>query len=130
VTIISPLLVNSTDFLLDSPERRKNNTPHRRALVHGFNDELVLNFGGDYPGGVTINSFLNVDHSALFKGSVEIDGQLDITEDTGMLKDVFINGELFVKHEVSREEFSLVPFIEQLQKDVEKLKQQVAALQG
>lgn len=50
------LNVQGHDLLLDSPERR---TPHgsafRRALVHDLNDSLTINFGSDYPGGVTIN---------------------------------------------------------------------------
>ena len=32
----------------------------RRALVHGFNDELVVNFAGDYPGGVTIRGAISI----------------------------------------------------------------------
>jgi hypothetical protein len=45
----------STDFLLDSPARRSNlQNPNRRALVHDFQDGLTINFGGDYPGGVTL----------------------------------------------------------------------------
>ena len=51
----SNLNVQGHDFLLDSPERRKPNGPKlRRALVHDQNDGLTLNFGNDYPGGVTI----------------------------------------------------------------------------
>ncbi len=53
------------DLKLDSPQRRQDKGgPHRRALVHGFNDELAINFRGDYPGGVNIYgdlSFLSED---------------------------------------------------------------------
>jgi len=44
----------ASDFMLDSPERRKGGSPHRRALVHDQNDGLTINFNGDYPGGVTL----------------------------------------------------------------------------
>lgn len=43
-----------SDFMLDQPSRRKGGGPHRRALVHDQNDGLTINFGGDYPGGVTL----------------------------------------------------------------------------
>ena len=43
------------DFKIDHKPRRKNKSSHRRALVHGFNDELMINWAKDYPGGVVIN---------------------------------------------------------------------------
>lgn len=46
----------TTDLMLDSPGRRKTGTPHRRALVHDFDDGLTINWANDYPAGVTINS--------------------------------------------------------------------------
>ncbi len=46
----------STDFMLDSRSRRKTNTPHRRALVHDFDDGLTINWDNDYPAGVSVNS--------------------------------------------------------------------------
>jgi hypothetical protein len=50
--------VQGPDLELDAedrraPERRGGGSP-RRALVHGFNDELIVNYGGDFPGGVTV----------------------------------------------------------------------------
>ena len=48
------LTVQGWDLRLDAPDRRKNQTPFRRALVHDSNDGLTLNWGTDYPGGVTI----------------------------------------------------------------------------
>ena len=44
----------ASDFMLDSAERRHGGGPLRRALVHDQNDGLTINFGGDYPGGVTL----------------------------------------------------------------------------
>jgi hypothetical protein len=46
----------TTDLMLDSAGRRRTGTPHRRALVHDFEDGLTVNWDNDYPGGVTINS--------------------------------------------------------------------------
>lgn len=48
------LVVQCVDIKLDAPSRRSGAGGERRALVHGFSDELVVNFGEDYPGGVTI----------------------------------------------------------------------------
>jgi hypothetical protein len=52
--------VTAADIVLDAAGRRKAPGGYRRALVHGFNDELVINFNGDYPGGVTVASNLRV----------------------------------------------------------------------
>ena len=52
--------VMAADIQLDSAGRRKTPRGMRRALVHGFNDELVINFNGDYPGGVTVAGELRV----------------------------------------------------------------------
>jgi len=46
----------SSDFMLDSAERRKGSGPFRRALVHDQNDGLTINFAGDYLGGTTLNA--------------------------------------------------------------------------
>lgn len=46
----------STDLMLDSAGRRRSSTPHRRALVHDFDDGLTVNWANDYPAGVTINA--------------------------------------------------------------------------
>lgn len=54
------LLVKCTDIKLDSSDRRSNTSGHRRALVHGFSDELVINYGDDYPGGVTIRGEIQI----------------------------------------------------------------------
>jgi hypothetical protein len=49
------LKTTAADFMLDSPGRRRGGpSPHRRALVHDFQDGLTINFAGDYPGGVTV----------------------------------------------------------------------------
>lgn len=52
------VVLDSWDLCLDSPDRRKADvqTPHRRALVHGPGDGLVVNWGNDYPDGITLNA--------------------------------------------------------------------------
>jgi hypothetical protein len=52
----------SSDFRLDDPARRRPRNPTerpqspvRRALVHDVNDGLTLNYGADYPAGVTLH---------------------------------------------------------------------------
>ena len=67
------LLVKCWDIKLDSPDRRSTSAGHRRALVHGFNDELVINWNGDYPGNVVVHKDLKI-----AKG-----GKLVIEDDTG-----------------------------------------------
>jgi hypothetical protein len=52
---IALLKIKARDLELDASDRRKNQTEHRRALVHGPGDTLVINWGPDYPGGVTID---------------------------------------------------------------------------
>lgn len=53
--------VKATDLILDDPGRRKNNRGERRALVHDFEDRLVLNYAKDYPGGVKIDGNVAVE---------------------------------------------------------------------
>lgn len=57
----SALMSRTWDIMLDAPDRRVNSDGLRRALVHSSNDELVINFAGDYPGGVTIAGKTNLD---------------------------------------------------------------------
>ena len=54
------LLVHCLDLKLDAPSRRSSSSGERRALVHGFSDELVVNYAEDYPGGVTIRGEIGI----------------------------------------------------------------------
>lgn len=56
------LKTTAADLMLDSPARRGAGgpSPFRRALVHDFQDGLTINYGGDYPGGVTVTGTLTV----------------------------------------------------------------------
>jgi hypothetical protein len=69
-----------TDIMLDGgAERRRTTTifrprgtkssPHRRALVHAWEDQLVINFNRDYVGGVLI------DGSVTMPGRLVVGGQ-------------------------------------------------------
>lgn len=53
----SVLRLTAFDVTLDNQTRRGSGNPDRprRALVHGPDDSLVVNWDGDYPSGVTIN---------------------------------------------------------------------------
>jgi len=61
------LRLESHDLHLNHPDRRSTPSGDRRALVHGFNDELVLNWAKDYPGGVAVHGNLEVQKSGTFK---------------------------------------------------------------
>jgi hypothetical protein len=75
------LQVTAWDLRLDHPDRRKNQSEFRRALVHDFDDALTLNWGKDYPGGVHIRGTATVDELGTAAAPVqkihadEIDGQ-------------------------------------------------------
>src|SRR5690606_31166663 len=62
---------NAHDFKMDNPDRRSNTAGHRRALVHGFKDELVINWASDYPGGVVINGTVQVPNRLVAGGNLE-----------------------------------------------------------
>lgn len=81
------LIVEGNDIKLDKADRRSNSNAsrHRRALVHGHEDELILNYGDDYLG-VTINGNRG-------KG-VEINGNVFVSKHFGMPDDsnMYIGG--------------------------------------
>jgi hypothetical protein len=66
--------VEATDLCLDSPLRRSNDSPYRRALVHDYEDGLTLNWENDYPGGVRIIGDLKVSGKIITQG-------IDLTEE-------------------------------------------------
>jgi hypothetical protein len=48
---------HASDFMLETAARRTDKGgPWRRALVHGEDDSLIVNFAHDYPGGAHLNS--------------------------------------------------------------------------
>lgn len=60
--------VTGTDLMLDSPGRRANRTAFRRAVVHGWNDTLTLNYNRDYPGGVLVQGRVQMPDGATIGG--------------------------------------------------------------
>ncbi|MGF7162889.1 hypothetical protein FHS85_004547 [Rhodoligotrophos appendicifer] len=58
VTIEAVVLeTKASDFMLHADARRSSHGGRfRRALVHGEDDSLIVNFAHDYPGGTKINS--------------------------------------------------------------------------
>jgi len=70
------LKCTASDLILDAPTRRKNQRPFRRALVHDQQDGLTINFGNDYPGGVTINDAVRINSrfGLALQGVAEISG--------------------------------------------------------
>jgi hypothetical protein len=115
VTVVCDNLnIQGHDFLLDSSERRRPNSPtFRRALVHDQNDGLTLNFGHDYPGGVTINNVQALDLTG--------DLQFRILS----FSQVFHPGE---PPQPALEKVSLVDVIITLRKEIADLQAQVAQL--
>lgn len=79
VIIEENLYVEGPDIRLDYPSRRAddNLSAERRALVHGSNDDLILNFSNDYKS-VTINAR---DGSAitLNGGQIRLNGETHIS---------------------------------------------------
>lgn len=54
-----------SDITIKNPDRATD-TNTRRALVHNGNDEIELNYAGDYPAGARVGSSLTVDGSYKF----------------------------------------------------------------
>lgn len=64
-----------TDLMLDGGSARRGRfqttlrpNPYRRALVHGYGDQLVLNWDRDYTGGVVVNGRVQMPHGAVVAG--------------------------------------------------------------
>ena len=73
------LEVHTLDVHLDNPTRRKVSGGYRRALVHGPDDALMVNYEGDYPGGTVVHGRLTVDH----KGPGGFNGDIFVTNGNG-----------------------------------------------
>jgi len=72
----------ASDLMLDAPARRRGGpSPHRRALVHDFNDGLTLNYAGDYPAGVTITGKTGVSGDLTIGGKASVAGDLTVAGD-------------------------------------------------
>ena len=70
--------LTAIDFQIDAPERRSaGGGSLRRAIVHNAQDGLSINFGGDYPGAVTVESDLRVTGRLFLSGDATV-GALDV----------------------------------------------------
>jgi hypothetical protein len=71
--------VSGTDFVLGSGGARSIGTkPHQRALVHGNDDVLVINYGGDFEGGLRIHGTKSVFHGNVGIGTKNPDEKLTV----------------------------------------------------
>lgn len=61
------LEMNGADFRIDHKPRRKNQSIHRRAIVHNQSDGLTINWARDYPGGVTIHGDVQIPDKLIIK---------------------------------------------------------------
>ncbi|MCB9739526.1 MAG: hypothetical protein H6747_09680 [Deltaproteobacteria bacterium] len=52
--------VQAWDLELVHPDRRANQSPFRRALVHDDGDRLTINYAQDYPAGTKVDGLLVV----------------------------------------------------------------------
>lgn len=73
------LKTTAADVMIDSQARRGGaGGPFRRALVHGSGDALVLNFAGDYTGGVVVQGPMTAGGPLSAAGDVSIAGRLHL----------------------------------------------------
>ena len=71
--------VSGTDFVLGSGGTRSIGTkPHQRALVHGNDDVLVINYAGDFEGGLRIHGTKSVFHGNVGIGTKNPDEKLTV----------------------------------------------------
>lgn len=126
------LAVRGTDLVLDNADRRKmhdwkpapdrNPRAPRRALVHDGNDGLTLNFGRDYPGGVSIEGEVHVpgpllvvaEEGAPHPANRMPDGQVVIPATSGL-----------VTLDVGRELVALRAAVKALREELDALKARV-----
>lgn len=101
--------LTAIDFQIDAPERRSaGGGSLRRAIVHNAQDGLSINFAGDYPGGVTVESDLRVTGRLLLSGDATV-GALDLIRE--LRQDV----------ENLREDITLVDRIDRLELSIVSL---------
>jgi hypothetical protein len=122
----------SSDFMLDSAERRKGGGPFRRALVHDQNDGLTINFAGDYPGGVTLNAVREISPHQIKKGPFQLEDPTPILVVRGGIEfevhstSITIGGD----HGVKVTTLSLNGELTKLQNQISALQAKVAALEA
>lgn len=131
------LTVQGHDLVLDSSKRRSDDGHgHRRAIVHDQNDGLTINFGGDYPGGVTIVGVSQIIPRGV-GGDLVVRGGISyevLTWGSGDFEPGVIEHGRVVKHPTGslfqKVTVSLSEVIHSLQTKVSSLEARVAALEA
>jgi hypothetical protein len=116
--------ISGHDLLLDAAERRRHGRGFRRALVHDSSDGLTVNFGNDYPGGVTINGLNSLAVGGDIKFTISHDDELSGNVAAGTL-DKPARG--FVR---APEVVSLGEVVKVLRRQMALLEAEVARLSG
>jgi hypothetical protein len=62
---------SASAIMVENPDRRLPDSPeHRRALVHDRDDGLTVNFGDDYPGGLTLRGVVRITPKEVSQGEI------------------------------------------------------------
>lgn len=148
--------IEAWDLCIDSQDRRKTNTPLRRAFVHNFDDGLTVNWDYDYPGGVTIHhlkqihargktmtspdaTHLTITGNTKVEGNLEVEGTVRFTRGVEVAGDVKLSQTVMTPvrqpdgHSVSipvRTEFQLLAEITRLRTEVAELTKKLASTQA
>jgi hypothetical protein len=124
----------ATDFMLDSPERRRAANPFRRALVHDQGDGLTVNFANDYKGGVTLNAVREITpHRSPNDGAfIKIDPTPILVVRGGIEFEVHTQSPVLVGGggELTVTKFSLSGELAKLQRQISALQARVVALEA
>jgi hypothetical protein len=124
----------SSDFRLDDPARRSppnpTQSPFRRALVHDVNDGLTVNYGADYPGGITLHGvgLIIPKDTDKFTPNLVVRGGIEFEVETKQQSGVGHLGGPGPTVPVRRS-VDLQEIIDSLQTEVNNLKARVAALE-
>lgn len=59
------LITSGPDLILDNNNSKGNNTGKRRALVHGLDDKLIINYNDEYSGGIELGKNIKIKHGKL-----------------------------------------------------------------
>lgn len=79
--------VEAWDLVLDAADRRKSSEGDRRALVHDKGDALTLNWGHDYPGGVSLHGVRLITKDPHFVAGVTVAGGLHVRDGSLQMTD-------------------------------------------
>jgi len=130
----------ASDFMLDQPARRRagSRKPFRRALVHDEGDGLTINFGNDYPGGVTINNVAKITPAppparpvSRVARAVPRRNSPDLLIEGGVRFKWFASDQLLLGHPAEEDKMvSLQSLLQGLQDRIDELEARVQALEA